>query len=104
MNKFEARNPKTETNSKIKCSKFKTKASKSLVLVIWILVIQICFEFRYSNFGFIVTFSAYSLNGGPFLFICCKIMHKQPSFEMKIRKYGIWLTVNREWQHATKEV
>jgi hypothetical protein len=29
MNKFEARNPKPETNLKIKCSKFKTKASRA---------------------------------------------------------------------------
>jgi hypothetical protein len=102
MNKFEARNPKTETNSKIKCSKFKTKASKSLALVIWILVIQICFEFRYSSFGFIVTFSAYSIKGGPFLFIWCKSMQKKQSFEMKPLKHGIWLTVNRVWQPATR--
>gem|GEM_PF-1714344 len=68
--KSEARSTKHETNSKLvlrtphplggapvsNARMFKTlyiKIFGSLVLVIWILVIRICFGFRYSNFVFI---------------------------------------------------
>ena len=55
--KFEYRNPKSETISKSGSSKFKTTAHVSIgeVLVIRILVIRIFFEFRDSGFEFPVT-------------------------------------------------
>ncbi len=53
--KFEIRNPKHETNTKSEFSNVQnvtTQEELSGVLVIWILVIRICFGFRYSDFGF----------------------------------------------------
>ena len=48
--KSEYRNPKSETISKFECSKFKTKLDRHSGSSV--LVICICFEFQYSNFGF----------------------------------------------------
>jgi hypothetical protein len=48
-------NPKSETISKSKCPKYQTvqhSISGCKVLVINILVVVICFEFRLSEFGF----------------------------------------------------
>jgi len=106
MNKFEARNTKSETNSKIKIVGFKIQNKSIKVSCFGDLDFSHSYLFRISifmfhSFGFIFTFSTYSINGGPFLQICFKSMYKQPSFEMKPLKYGIWLTVNRVWQPAT---
>ena len=52
--KFEARNPKFETISKLQFQNTKQTGNKSgsFVFAFRILVIRICFEFRYSNFEF----------------------------------------------------
>jgi hypothetical protein len=53
--KFEIRNPKHETNTKSEFSNVQNVTAQndlSGVSVIWILVIRICFGFRYSDFGF----------------------------------------------------
>jgi len=55
--KFEIRNPKHETNIKSEFSNVQNVTSQedmSVVSVIWILVIRICFGFRYSDFVFVV--------------------------------------------------
>ena len=57
--KHEIRNSKHETNSKYECSNVQsgtTIKDFSDVSVIWILVIRICFGFRYSDFGFLKYF------------------------------------------------
>ena len=57
--KFEIRNPKHETNLKSEFSNVQNvniQRELSSVSVIWILVIRICFGFRYSDFGFTPTF------------------------------------------------
>ncbi len=59
FSKFEIRNTKSETNPKFKNSNVQNNSrrlhyqSHTPVWIISIFVIQICFEFRYSNFGFI---------------------------------------------------
>jgi len=56
--KFEIRNPKSETNSKFKCSNVQNNSRRlhyhrhNPVWIIRIFAIRICFEFCYSNFGF----------------------------------------------------
>jgi hypothetical protein len=53
--KIEIRNTKHETNTKSEFSNVQNVTSRkelSGVSVIWILVIRICFGFRYSDFGF----------------------------------------------------
>jgi len=55
--KFEIRNPKHETNTKSEFSNVQNVTSPeelSGVSVIWILVIRVCFEFRYLDFGFTI--------------------------------------------------
>ncbi len=55
--KFEIRNPKHETNTKSEFSNVQNitiQRDLSSVSVIWILVIRICFGFRYSDFGFTI--------------------------------------------------
>jgi len=53
--KFEARNPKSEKISNDRNSNDPNIKAKSLyVLNIWKFDIRICFDIRYSNFGFII--------------------------------------------------
>jgi len=53
--KFEIRNTKHETNTKSEFSNVQNVTTRKVlsgVSDIWILVIRICFGFRYSDFGF----------------------------------------------------